>query len=67
MVESTAAVLSYGLVCAGSKTVMVFDMGGGTCDITVSALGDDGVCTVQALSGHSQVTTYPADGLHSSI
>jgi molecular chaperone DnaK (HSP70) len=40
MVESTAAALSYGLHVAGRKTVMVFDMGGGTTDITIMLIND---------------------------
>jgi hypothetical protein len=55
MVESTAAALGYGLVNAGSKTVMVFDMGGGTTDISVTGVSDSGTCTVEAVAGHGQV------------
>ena len=29
MVESTAAAMAYGLLVVGTKTVLVFDMGGG--------------------------------------
>lgn len=31
MVESTAAAMAYGLLVVGTKTVLVFDMGGGEC------------------------------------
>lgn len=40
MVESTAAAMSYGLFVAGSKTVLVFDMGGGTTDVTIMRIED---------------------------
>jgi heat shock 70kDa protein 1/2/6/8 len=33
--ESTAAALAYGLFIAGQKTVLVFDPGGGTTDVTL--------------------------------
>jgi molecular chaperone DnaK len=38
--EPTAASLAYGLDLGGSGTVMVFDLGGGTFDVTVTRIGD---------------------------
>lgn len=55
MVESTAAALSYGLLVAGSKRVLVFDMGGGTLDLTVMAIRE-GSCQVLATAGHAKVS-----------
>ena len=39
--EPTAAALAYGLDKKGSKTVAVFDLGGGTFDISILQLQDD--------------------------
>lgn len=38
--EPTAAALAYGLDLGGSGTVLVFDLGGGTFDVTVMKIGD---------------------------
>lgn len=38
MIESSAAAMAYGLMVAGSKRVLVFDMGGGTTDITIMTI-----------------------------
>ena len=54
MVESTAAALSYGLLAVGSKTVMVLDMGGGTLDVTITAVRE-GKWDVLATAGHPKV------------
>lgn len=54
MVESTAAALSYGLLVAGHKAVLVFDMGGGTLDVTIMAVRS-GTCQVLATAGHPKV------------
>jgi hypothetical protein len=40
MVESTAAALGYGLLCAGSKNILVVDIGGGTTDVTITSIRD---------------------------
>jgi molecular chaperone DnaK (HSP70) len=40
MVESTAAALGYGLLCAGSKNILVVDIGGGTTDVTITSIKD---------------------------
>jgi molecular chaperone HscA len=52
LVESTAAAAAYGLAVAGSKTVLVVDMGGGTTDLSVVHI-DNGVFSVRATGGHS--------------
>lgn len=51
MVESTAAAMSYGLLVAGSKNVLIVDIGGGTLDLTVLNI-NDGVHNVEAVAGH---------------
>jgi molecular chaperone DnaK len=48
--EPTAAALAYGLDKKGSETVLVFDLGGGTFDVSVLEVGD-GVVEVRATSG----------------
>jgi molecular chaperone DnaK len=48
--EPTAAALAYGLDKKGSETVMVYDLGGGTFDVSVLDVGD-GVVEVRATSG----------------
>ncbi|NDC38804.1 MAG: molecular chaperone DnaK, partial [Proteobacteria bacterium] len=48
--EPTAAALAYGLDKKGEKTVAVFDLGGGTFDISILELGD-GVFEVKSTNG----------------
>jgi molecular chaperone DnaK len=48
--EPTAAALAYGLDKKGAETVLVFDLGGGTFDVSVLEVGD-GVVEVRATSG----------------
>ncbi|ATG48340.1 molecular chaperone DnaK [Celeribacter ethanolicus] len=48
--EPTAAALAYGLDKEDTKTIAVYDLGGGTFDVTVLELGD-GVFEVQATNG----------------
>ncbi|WP_434289707.1 molecular chaperone DnaK [Celeribacter sp. SCSIO 80788] len=48
--EPTAAALAYGLDKDDTKTIAVYDLGGGTFDVTVLELGD-GVFEVQATNG----------------
>src|SRR3954470_22489846 len=48
--EPTAAALAYGLDKKGSETVMVYDLGGGTFDVSLLDIGD-GVVEVRATSG----------------
>jgi molecular chaperone DnaK len=48
--EPTAAALAYGLDKKSSETVLVFDLGGGTFDVSLLEVGD-GVIEVRATSG----------------
>src|SRR5882762_1947860 len=48
--EPTAAALAYGLDKKGSETVLVFDLGGGTFDVSILDVGD-GVIEVRATNG----------------
>ena len=52
--EPTAAALAYGMDSRKSQTVMVFDLGGGTFDVSVLDVGD-GVCEVRATSGDTHL------------
>ena len=48
--EPTAAALAYGLEKKGSGTIAVYDLGGGTFDISILEIGD-GVFEVKAVNG----------------
>ncbi|MDT5251065.1 MAG: molecular chaperone DnaK [Mycobacterium sp.] len=48
--EPTAAALAYGLDKHGQETVMVFDLGGGTFDVSLLDVGD-GLVEVRAVNG----------------
>ena len=48
--EPTAASLAYGLEKKNNETILVFDLGGGTFDVSVLEVGD-GVCEVLATHG----------------
>ena len=52
--EPTAASLAYGLDKEEDQTILVFDMGGGTFDVSVLELGD-GVFEVKATSGDNHL------------
>lgn len=52
--EPTAASLAYGLDREDSQTILVFDLGGGTFDVSVLDVGD-GVFEVRATSGDTQL------------
>jgi molecular chaperone DnaK len=52
--EPVAAAAHYGLVTTGTRTVLVYDLGGGTFDTTVLRIAD-GVVTVLATDGHHQL------------
>src|SRR5579884_1015386 len=52
--EPTAASLAYGLEKKQSETILVFDLGGGTFDVSVLEVGD-GVFEVKATSGDTHL------------
>ncbi|MEK6822507.1 MAG: molecular chaperone DnaK, partial [Nanoarchaeota archaeon] len=53
--EPTAAALAYGLDKGGKQqTILVFDLGGGTLDVTIMEFGD-GVFEVKSTSGDTQL------------
>ena len=52
--EPTAASLAYGLDKEDDQTILVFDLGGGTFDVSVLELGD-GVFEVKATSGDNHL------------
>ncbi len=52
--EPTAASLAYGLDKKGNETILVFDLGGGTFDVSILDVGD-GVFEVRATSGDTHL------------
>jgi molecular chaperone DnaK len=52
--EPTAASLAYGLEKATDETILVFDLGGGTFDVSVLEIGD-GVFEVKSTSGDNHL------------
>ncbi len=52
--EPTAAALAYGLDKKGHETVLVFDLGGGTFDVTVLEIGE-GVFEVKSTAGDTHL------------
>ncbi|MEA3337080.1 MAG: molecular chaperone DnaK [Chloroflexota bacterium] len=52
--EPTAAALAYGLDKKESQTILVFDLGGGTFDVSVLEVGD-GVVEVKATAGDTHL------------
>ena len=52
--EPTAAALAYGLDKEHDQTILVFDLGGGTFDVSILELGD-GVFEVKATSGNNHL------------
>ncbi len=52
--EPTAAALAYGLEKKKNETVMVFDFGGGTFDVSILDVGD-GVCEVKSTAGDTHL------------
>ena len=52
--EPTAAALAYGLDKMDNETILVFDLGGGTFDVSVLEVGD-GVIEVKATAGDTHL------------
>ncbi|MGY2947246.1 molecular chaperone DnaK [Thermostichus sp. MS-CIW-39] len=52
--EPTAASLAYGLDKRNNETILVFDLGGGTFDVSILEVGD-GVFEVKSTSGDTQL------------
>jgi molecular chaperone DnaK len=52
--EPTAAALAYGLDKKGNETILVFDLGGGTFDVSVLDVGE-GVVEVKATNGDTHL------------
>jgi molecular chaperone DnaK len=52
--EPTAAALAYGLDKKGAETVLVFDLGGGTFDVSILDIGD-GVIEVRSTAGDTHL------------
>lgn len=60
--EPTAAALAYGLDKSDSHTILVFDFGGGTFDVSILELGD-GVFEVKATNGDNHLGGDDVDAL----
>src|SRR2546430_924092 len=58
--EPTAASLAYGLEKKANETILVFDLGGGTFDVSVLDVGD-GVFEVKATNGDAHLTPPQID------
>ncbi len=52
--EPTAAALAYGVDKEGEQKIMVYDLGGGTFDVSILEIGD-GVCEVLATAGNNRL------------
>lgn len=52
--EPTASSLAYGLDKEGDQTILVFDLGGGTFDVSILDLGD-GIFEVKATAGNNHL------------
>ncbi|MBQ8130462.1 MAG: Hsp70 family protein, partial [Clostridia bacterium] len=58
--EPTAASLAYGLDKEDSHTILVYDLGGGTFDVSILEVGD-GVFEVKATNGNTHLGGYDFD------
>ncbi len=52
--EPTAAALAYGLDKKGNETILVFDLGGGTFDVSILEVGD-GIIEVKSTNGDTHL------------
>ncbi len=62
--EPTAAALAYGLDKKKAGTIAVYDLGGGTFDVSILEIGD-GVFEVKATNGDKDTTSVPGSLLES--
>lgn len=53
--EPTAAALAYGLNDRRNQTILVYDLGGGTFDVTILAISEIGVFEVKSTSGDTNL------------
>src|SRR5260370_10603739 len=53
--EPTAAALAYGLDKKGNETILVWDLGGGTFDVSILEVGD-GVFEVKSTNGDTHLS-----------
>lgn len=60
--EPTAAALAYGMEKSGGKIVAVYDLGGGTFDISILELSE-GVFEVKATNGDTSCGGEDVDGM----
>ena len=60
--EPTAAAIAYGMDKEGEATLMVFDLGGGTLDVTIMEIGE-GVFEVKSTSGDTELGGRDMDEL----
>jgi molecular chaperone DnaK (HSP70) len=54
--EPTAAAIAYGLdkIAVGERNVLIFDLGGGTCDVSLLTI-EEGIFAVEATAGNSHL------------
>lgn len=52
--EPTAAAIAYGLDKKGEKNILVFDLGGGTFDVSILSI-EDGIFEVLATNGDTHL------------
>ena len=61
LAESTAAATAYGLTVSGTKQVLIFDMGGGTTDLSIMHI-QNGTLSVQGTGGNNELGGKNIDG-----
>ena len=61
--EPTAAALAYGLDDRRNQTILVYDLGGGTFDVTILSISEIGVFEVKSTSGDTQLGGDDFDNL----
>jgi molecular chaperone DnaK len=61
--EPTAAAFAYGLDKSKDQMIIVFDLGGGTLDVTIMEMGSEGVFEVKSTSGDTQLGGTDMDNI----